>query len=371
MGSAAWAASECQSKSVCGGPGAGNIGSGKRLPAAAADSGFRQAASGKPLHREARKNLRHRRAAASIDRMPRRLELDDAVDLFLDYAKVERGLARHTVESYGRDLARATSFWANRERSSVDEVTTTDIIDHLTDLAHAKLSTRSRARALVAIRGLFRHLVAERWLDADPTELVDAPRIGRRLPSVLGQDAVARLIASPPDTRRGRRDIAMIELVYAAGLRVSELVTLKLADVNLSHGFVRVTGKGGKTRLVPVGAAARERLARYVADDRPAQLKDRSQRAMFLTDRGRPMTRQGFWKLLRAHARRADVRLPAGEVSPHKLRHSFATHLVEGGADLRAVQAMLGHTDISTTEIYTHVSRAHVLEQARKHPRAR
>ncbi len=302
--------------------------------------------------------------------MPRRLELDHAVDLFLDFAKVERGLAKHTIESYGRDLARLLRFLSNRGKGFGDEVTAGDVIDHLAELVQAKLAPRSRARALVAIRSMFRHLVSERWIDSDPSQLVDAPRMVRRLPGVLGEDAVARLIATPPDTPRGRRDIAMIELVYASGLRVSELVTLALADVNLSHGFVRVTGKGGKTRLVPVGAAARERLARYIADDRPTHAKDGSQRAVFLTDRGRPMTRQGFWKLLRTYVRRADLKLPAGNVSPHKLRHSFATHLVERGADLRAVQAMLGHADISTTEIYTHVSRARILEQARKHPRA-
>jgi len=163
----------------------------------------------------------------------------------------------------------------------------------------------------------------------------------------------------------------MIELAYASGLRVSELVTLPLADVNLNAGFVRVTGKGNKTRLVPLGAAARERIERYLAEDRPGFLRDPAERALFLTDRGRPMTRQGFWKALRGHARRAGVRLPGGEVSPHKLRHSFATHLLERGADLRAVQAMLGHADISTTEIYTQVSQARMIEQARKHPRAR
>jgi integrase/recombinase XerD len=162
----------------------------------------------------------------------------------------------------------------------------------------------------------------------------------------------------------------MIELAYASGLRVSELVTLGVAELNLNHGFVRITGKGNKTRLVPVGAAARTKLERYLADDRPRWLKDPSERALFLTERGRPMTRQGFWKLLRGYARRAGVRLPSGEVSPHKLRHSFATHLVEHGADLRAVQAMLGHADIATTEIYTQVSRARVIEQARKHPRS-
>ena len=303
--------------------------------------------------------------------MARRLGLDEAVDMFLDHLKVERHLARHTLESYGRDLARFVGFATTRQRDVVDDITPGDVTDHMIELAGAGLAARSRARALVAIRGMLRHLVGERWLDADPSELVDAPKLPRRLPAVLGQEAIATLLAQPPDTRRGRRDAAMLELAYASGLRVSELVTLGVADVNLNHGFVRVTGKGNKTRLVPVGAAARERLARYLADDRPACVKDPAERAMFLTDRGRPMTRQGFWKLLRGYARRAGVRLPAGDVSPHKLRHSFATHLVEHGADLRAVQAMLGHADIATTEIYTHVSRARVIEQARKHPRAK
>jgi integrase/recombinase XerD len=303
--------------------------------------------------------------------MARRLGLDEAIDLFLDHCKVERGLARHTIESYGRDLSKLGAFAAERGRADVDDVTSTDLADHLIQLATARLAARSRARALVAIRGMFRHLVAERWLEADPSELIDAPKLARRLPGVLGEDAVARLIATPPDTPRGRRDAAMIELAYASGLRVTELVTVAVADVNLAHGFVRITGKGQKTRLVPVGASARERLARYLAEDRPACVRDPKQRAMFLTDRGRPMTRQGFWKALRGYARVAGVRLPSGDVSPHKLRHSFATHLVEHGADLRAVQAMLGHADISTTEIYTQVSRARVLEQARKHPRAR
>jgi integrase/recombinase XerD len=302
--------------------------------------------------------------------MARRLALDEAVDLFLDHLKVERGLARHTLDSYGRDLARLGSFLADRGRQDVDDVTELDITDHLLALAEGGLAARSRARALVAIRGLFRHLVGERWLEADPTALIDAPRTAKRLPGVLGEDAVARLIATPPDTPRGRRDAAMIELAYASGLRVSELVTIALADVNLNQGFVRVTGKGNKTRLVPLHAAAVARLQAVLAE-RVAWVRDPEERALFLTERGRPMTRQGFWKLLRGYARRAGVRLPTGDVSPHKLRHSFATHLVERGADLRAVQAMLGHADISTTEIYTHVSRARVLEQARKHPRAR
>jgi integrase/recombinase XerD len=303
--------------------------------------------------------------------MARRLSLDEAVDLYLDHLKVERGLALHTLDGYGRDLARFAAFLVRRGRADIDDVTPLDVTDHLLELAEAGLAARSRARALVAIRGLCKHLVGERWLEADPAALVDSPRIGRRLPGVLGEDAVARLIAQPPDTRLGRRDAAMIELAYASGLRVSELIAVPLADVNLNGGFVRVTGKGGKTRLVPLGRAARERIERYIAEDRPAQVRDPEERALFLTDRGAPMTRQAFWKVLRGYAVRAGVRLPAGEVSPHKLRHSFATHLVERGADLRAVQAMLGHADISTTEVYTQVSRARLIEQALKHPRGR
>ena len=303
--------------------------------------------------------------------MARRLSLDESVDLFLGHLKVERGLARLTLDAYGRDLARFTAFVAERGRADVDDITPVDVTDFVLGLAEAGLAARSRARTLVAVRGLCKYLVAERWLAADPAALVDAPRVARRLPGVLGEAAVARLIAAPPDTPRGRRDAAMIELTYGSGLRVSELVRLPLADVNLRGGFLRVTGKGGKTRVVPLNTAAQMRIARYLEQDRPGWLRDPRERALFLTERGAPMTRQGFWKALRSHARRADVRLPTGDISPHKLRHSFATHLVEHGADLRAVQAMLGHADISTTQIYTQVSQARMIEHARKHPRAR
>jgi integrase/recombinase XerD len=300
----------------------------------------------------------------------RRLSLDDAVDMFLAHLKVERGLARLTLDAYGRDLARFTGFLVERGRTEVDDIAPLDVTDFLLGLAEAGLAPRSRARTLAAVRGLCKHLVAERWLAADPAALVDAPRIGRRLPGVLGEAAVARLIAAPPDSPRGRRDAAMIELAYGSGLRVSELVLLPLADVNLRAGFLRVTGKGSKTRVVPLNTATQMRITRYL-EDRARWVRDPRQRALFITERGGPMTRQGFWKALRNYARRADVRLPTGEVSPHKLRHSFATHLVEHGADLRAVQAMLGHADISTTQVYTQVSQARMIEHARKHPRAR
>ncbi len=296
------------------------------------------------------------------------LDLDRACDLYLDHLKVERNLAANTLESYSRDLARLRRFLDQRGRERVDEVTPIDLTDHLLALARDGLSTRSRARALVALRGWFRFLVAERRLDADPAETLDAPRTGRRLPDVLGEDAVDRLLAAPPlHTPRGVRDAAMIETLYATGLRVSELVSLKTADTHLGPGYVRVFGKGRKQRLVPLGDPARDRIVQYLEQARPGFVRDPGEPALFLTGRGKPMTRQGFWKLLKAYARSVGI----AEVSPHKLRHSFATHLVENGADLRAVQAMLGHADISTTQIYTHISRARLVElYHRHHPRA-
>jgi integrase/recombinase XerD len=304
--------------------------------------------------------------------VPRAPTLDQAIDDFLTHLKVERGLSVNTVDAYGRDLCRWVRFLAARGRARADEAQGVDVVDHLIELAGAGLSPRSRARALVAIRGLHRYLVAERQVDDDPTSLVDAPRIAPRLPAVLGEAAVERLLATPRrETPRGLRDAAMLELLYATGLRVSELVGVPLDDVNLGAGWIRVTGKGKKTRMVPIGQPARDAIAAYVAEVRPAWVRGEA-RALFLTGRGGPMTRQGFWKLLRGYARAAGVRLPRGEVSPHKLRHSFATHLVERGADLRAVQAMLGHADVATTQIYTHVSRSRMIEQyLEKHPRAR
>jgi len=247
-----------------------------------------------------------------------------------------------------------------------------DVVDHLRALAEGGLGARSRARALVAIRGLFRFLLGERYIKGDPTETLDSPRLGRRLPEVLGAADVERLLAAPPlDSARGVRDAAMLETLYATGLRVSELVSLALDDVNLRAGYVRAFGKGRKQRLVPLGEEATDRLGQYLTEHRGSFLKKGNphERAVFLTGRGKPMTRQGFWKLLRGYAAAAGIRQA---ISPHKLRHSFATHLIEHGADLRAVQAMLGHSDITTTQIYTHVSRARLLDVYRRHhPRAK
>lgn len=297
------------------------------------------------------------------------LDLDTACDLFLDHLKVERNLSPNTLDGYGRDLLELRRFLAARGTEQIDAVTRADLTDYLLELAERGLKARSRARALVAVRGLFRYMVAEKTLDADPTETIESPRIGRRLPSVLGLDDVEALLAAPkPDTPRGLRDSAMLATLYATGLRVSELISLGVGDLSLNSGYLRAFGKGRKQRLVPLGDLAAQRLTAYINDGRPALVKDESEPGLFLSRRGRTMSRQAFWKLLRRYAIAAGITAP---ISPHKLRHSFATHLIERGADLRAVQAMLGHADISTTQIYTHVSRARLLELYRNHhPRA-
>jgi integrase/recombinase XerD len=240
---------------------------------------------------------------------------------------------------------------------------------YIDELAQAKVAPRSQARNLVALRQLFRHLRAERQIARDPTEDLELPRIGRALPVTLTLAEVEELLAQPRiETARGLRDAAMLETLYATGLRVSELVRLRHVDVNLDEQFVSTVGKGRKQRLVPLGERARDRIRAYLATARPELLHGRACPELFVTHHGRAMTRQGFWKLLCGYARAAGIRK---RLSPHKLRHSFATHLVERGADLRAVQAMLGHADIATTQIYTHVSRDHLVAVVKKHhPRA-
>lgn len=297
------------------------------------------------------------------------VDLDRACDLYLDHLKVERALAANTLDAYARDLARLGGFLSDRGRATASAVQTDDIATYMLVLAEGNLSPRSRARSLAAIRGLFRFLVSSHLLAADPTENVDAPRLVRRLPEVLSPQEVESLLAAPQvDTPRGARDAAMLETLYATGLRVSEIVSLAVEEVNLRSGYVSVIGKGGKQRLVPLGEVALNSIEAYASTYRDGFVRDPAERALFLTGRGRAMTRQGFWKLLRRYARAAGIR---GGVSPHKLRHSFATHMIERGADLRAVQAMLGHADITTTQIYTHVSRGRLVDVYRKHhPRA-
>jgi len=300
------------------------------------------------------------------------LSLDLALQQFLDHLKVERQLASATLAAYGTDLAafcRLVGERSGRRARRIGEVRTLEILDHLGQLERKKRSARSQARAMVALRQWFRFLKAERLIDVDPTEDIDIPRFGRKLPSFLTIEEVDRLLAAP-DRRlpRGLRDAAMLETLYAAGLRVSELVRLRLRDINFDAGYLMATGKGRKERLVPLGEVAVAGIRAYLEQARATFARGSAVETLFLTNRGRGMTRQGFWKLLGEYAVVAGIRK---RLSPHKLRHSFATHLVERGADLRSVQTMLGHADIGTTEIYTHLGRTHLRKvYARFHPRA-
>jgi integrase/recombinase XerD len=286
------------------------------------------------------------------------LRLDEEIQQFLDHLRVERELTPATVEAYGRDLTLFARFAVERKVTDATSVRPIDVLDYLAFLTERKLAPRSQARRLIALRQLFKFLKSERLSPTDPTEDIDLPRYGRKLPEFLTVEEVDRLLLAPDrKTARGARDAAMLETLYATGLRVSELVKLRLRDVNFDAGYLMAFGKGRKERLVPVGESALAALRAYVETARGVFSGARALDALFLTHLGRSMTRQGFWKLLGRYAVVAAIRK---RISPHKLRHSFATHLVERGADLRAVQAMLGHADIGTTEIYTHLSRGHL-----------
>ena len=294
--------------------------------------------------------------------------IDHFIDLYTNYLLVEKGLADTTLEAYGADLARFVSFLADEGITALDAVDSTVMLKYLIILRKDGIGPRSRARHLVTLRGFFKFLKHEKKLAADPTQSIELPKSGLKLPDVLSVEDVDRLLDLPePLPPAGIRNKAMLELLYAAGLRVSELMTVRVLDVNLEAGFVRVTGKGAKERIVPIGSGARDSIRRYLAEGRHRLLKGRTSAFLFVARAGRPMTRQGFWKLLKQRAVAAGI---DKHLSPHSLRHSFASHLLEGGADLRAVQIMLGHTDISTTQIYTHVARERLKDIHRRfHPR--
>ena len=284
------------------------------------------------------------------------------IDAFLLHLQLERGLSEHTISNYARDLVRLCEFLG--ESHSASSLTRADIEAYIAWLRDKReLSARSAARALSAVRTFCRFLVREKVRDDDPSDLVPSPRLGRPLPLVLSpEEAVALTEAPKKNDPRGIRDSAMFELLYGTGLRVSELIGLKMSDVDLNRGVVRCTGKGAKTRLVPVGEFAVRRVETYLASARPELIERATKRglrrlpqALFVSARGKGLTRQAVWKNIKRYAREIGIERP---VSPHKLRHTFATHLLEGGADLRAVQAMLGHSDLSTTQIYTHVSQS-------------
>lgn len=291
------------------------------------------------------------------------MHADFLLDAYLIHLKVERGLSPHTLEGYAHNLRE----WLLHLEETEIEFSHADLpaaAAYMLRLSRREVGARSQARALSAIRGFHRWMVDEKHRPDDPTELLDRPKLGRRLPQVLSPSEVVRILGAPSSDKKTHvRDRAMLHTMYAAGLRVSELVLLDLNDLHLEAGFLRAFGKGQKQRIVPLGEAAKEHLHLYLSEVRPGWAKPAS-RHTFLTSRGGPMTRQAFWKNIKRYAQMAGI---TKDVSPHKLRHSFATHLLIGGADLRAVQAMLGHADISTTQIYTHVASERLHDTVHKH----
>lgn len=295
--------------------------------------------------------------------------MEQHIEDYLDYLGLERGLAENTLESYGRDLRQFSRFVSSQCAKSWEGLDRGQILLYLDGLKRQGKSTATVSRSLASIRSFFRFLNREGVLSLDPAAHLDTPKIEKRLPRVLSTAEVETLLFRPAhSTPSALRDRAMFEVLYATGIRVSELVSLQVIDVNLSAGFVKCMGKGGKERIVPLGSVAIKAVESYLGNGRPRLIRSREVRSLFVNHHGRQMTRQGFWKLLKKRANETGI---LADVSPHTLRHSFATHLLENGADLRAVQEMLGHADISTTQIYTHVTRTRLREIYDKaHPRA-
>ena len=294
--------------------------------------------------------------------------LDIFVDQYINYLVFEKGLSEKSIESYSSDLSNYLAFLKQKGIKDITQTDTPLILKHMIALRESGLGSKSCARHLITLRGFYKFLAQEKILEFDPAKLIDLPKSGLKLPDVLSVSEI-NLLLNIPDSNKplGKRNSAMLELLYAAGLRVSELVNLKFLDVNLEACFVRVMGKGSRERIVPFGLFARNKIDDYINNSRPLLLKNRISQYLFVARAGKPMTRQGFWKLLKKYVKQAGIRK---KVTPHSFRHSFASHLLEGGADLRTVQVMLGHVDISSTQIYTHVARDHLRQIHEKyHPR--
>lgn len=289
------------------------------------------------------------------------------LDQFLDGIWLESGLSANTLAAYRTDL-RAFQSWLAKKGLALEQATRADLLAYLAANVRAGLSPRSSARHLSTLRRFYRYLLIQGRTQADPTADVRSPVIGRPLPKNISEQGVEKLLSTPPrGTALGSRDRAMLETMYASGLRVSELVGLTLNELDLTTGLVRVVGKGGRERIVPLGEEASESLREYLGQARSDLLKAQLTDAVFVTRRGGPMTRQAFWQLIKRYAQQAGI---GAEFSPHSLRHAFATHLLNHGADLRSVQMLLGHTDLSTTQIYTHVARARLQSlHGTHHPR--
>ncbi|MFJ7918551.1 site-specific tyrosine recombinase XerD [Lysinibacillus fusiformis] len=298
-------------------------------------------------------------------------EFQYAVEDYIHFIQVERQLSVNTLASYRRDLESYVNFLQNAEgMADFNRVERTTILRHLEQLRAQGKTSRTIARHISSIRSFHQFLLREKRAESDPTVHLEMPTIEQKLPNILSIEEIEALLTAPNRSKpQGIRDLAMLELLYGSGMRISELIALDLADIHLTMGFVRVFGKGGKERIIPLGKSALSAISTYLNNAR-SQLQGKYPKtdAFFINQRGKRLTRQGGWKLMKEHALKAGIQ---HELTPHTLRHSFATHLVENGADLRAVQEMLGHADISTTQIYTHISKTRLSEVYKQfHPRA-
>lgn len=295
--------------------------------------------------------------------------MEGYVNEFINYLSVERGLAQNTLESYGRDLRQFQSYLSNSHKDLVKDSNRSTILEYLNNLQTRGRAVSTISRNLAAIKSFYQYLVRERYLEKDPAANVESPKLEKKLPKILSISEVEELLKQPNTSMpAGVRDKAMLELLYATGIRVSELISLNISDVNLDMGYIKCFGKGAKERIVPLGSIAAKCVQDYLAKGRLKLVRTYEESALFVNHHGNRLTRQGFWKIIKKYAQEANINK---DITPHTLRHSFATHLLENGADLRSVQEMLGHADISTTQIYTHVTRNHLKEVYDKtHPRA-
>lgn len=296
-------------------------------------------------------------------------KLDNLADQYINYLVVEKGLAKNTIEAYAGDLEKYFAYLSSNGIDNISEADMPLILNHLADLKKMHIESSSRARHLISIRGFYRFMFQEGIVSKDPSKLINLPKTGLRLPDILSPKEVEALLKQPEMNKpAGIRNAAMLEILYATGLRVSELVNLSMQNLNTQACFIKVLGKGSDERLIPFGAYAKEKMLIYISNARQKLLKSNTSTFVFVARAGKPMTRQGFWKLLKKYALAAGIRK---RVTPHSLRHAFASHLLERGADLRSIQIMLGHADISTTQIYTHVAKKRLKELHEKyHPRA-
>jgi integrase/recombinase XerD len=295
--------------------------------------------------------------------------MDHYIDEFIYYLSVERGLAENTLVSYKQDLMKFKEFLTNKGITDIINISKTHILGYLLQLKKDGLASSTVSRHLAAIKSFNHFLLNEGFIKKDPTINLESPKLEKRLPKILSVEEVDKLLDQPNNGKvTGLRDKAMLELLYATGMRVTELISLNLEDANLDMGYIRCFGKGSKERIVPIGSLAQKWVSEYLLSGRVKLIRSKDEKSIFLNHHGRKMTRQGFWKIIKQYVKEAGIKK---DVTPHTLRHSFATHLLENGADLRSVQEMLGHADITTTQIYTHLTKGRIREvYAKAHPRA-